>query len=33
MNVGPILVQTLHHYFPELNAWIDQIPTRGSRRW
>ena len=26
LNVGPILVQTLHHYFPELNAWIDQIP-------
>jgi len=26
LTIGPILVQTVHHFFPELNAWIDQIP-------
>jgi len=25
LNIGPILAQTLNHFFPELNAWIDQI--------
>ena len=25
LNIGPILVQTIHHFFPELNTWIDQI--------
>ena len=25
LNIGPILVQTVRHFFPELNAWIDQI--------
>jgi len=26
LNIGPILVRTLHHFFPEFTAWIDQIP-------
>jgi hypothetical protein len=26
LNIGPILAQTLNHFFPELNTWIDQIP-------
>ena len=26
MTIGPILARTIHHYFPELNAWIDRIP-------
>ena len=26
LNIGPILVQTVRHFFPDLNAWIDQIP-------
>ena len=26
MTIGPILVRTVRHFFPELNAWIDQIP-------
>src|SRR4051812_4188959 len=25
LNIGPILVQTVRHFFPELNAWIDAI--------
>jgi hypothetical protein len=25
LNIGSILVQTVRHFFPELNAWIDQI--------
>jgi hypothetical protein len=25
LNIGPILVQTVRHFFPELNTWIDQI--------
>jgi hypothetical protein len=25
LNIGPILVQTIHHFFPELNTWIDEI--------
>jgi hypothetical protein len=25
LNIGPILAQTVSHFFPELNAWIDQI--------
>ena len=25
LNIGAILVQTVRHFFPELNAWIDQI--------
>ena len=25
LNIGPILAQTVGHFFPELNAWIDQI--------
>lgn len=26
MNIGPVLAQTVGHFFPELNAWLDQIP-------
>src|SRR4029077_3615764 len=26
LKIGPILVQTVHHFFPELNAWIDEFP-------
>ena len=33
LNIGPILARTVGHFFPELNAWIDGSPTRGSRRW
>jgi hypothetical protein len=25
LRIGPILVRTVRHFFPELNAWIDQI--------
>src|SRR3954452_20574330 len=25
LNIGPILVRTVRHFFPELNAWIDAI--------
>jgi hypothetical protein len=25
LNIGPILVQTIRHFFPDLNAWIDEI--------
>src|SRR5262249_42708579 len=26
LNIGPILAQTIGHFFPELNAWIDRLP-------
>ena len=26
LSIGPILVQTIGHFFPDLNTWIDQIP-------
>jgi hypothetical protein len=26
LTIGPILAQTVGHFFPELNAWIDRIP-------
>ena len=26
MNIGPLLVQTIHHFWPDCNAWLDQIP-------
>jgi hypothetical protein len=26
LNIGPILVRTIGHSLPDLNAWIDQIP-------
>src|SRR5437773_1768162 len=25
LTIGPILAQTVRHYFPELNDWFDQI--------
>lgn len=25
MNIGPILARTVRHFFPDLNAWIDEI--------
>ena len=33
LNIGPILVQTVRHFFPELNAWIDTIddPRRPAQ--
>ena len=26
MTIGPTLVLTIRHFFPEMNAWIDEIP-------
>src|SRR5437867_126788 len=26
LNIGPILVRTVRHFFPDLNAWIDEFP-------
>ena len=26
MNIGPILARTVRHFFPEMNAWIEEIP-------
>src|SRR5262245_42452650 len=26
LTIGPILVQTLGHFFPDLNSWIDEFP-------
>jgi hypothetical protein len=26
LTIGPIWARTLRHFFPQLNAWIDQIP-------
>src|SRR5262245_66039500 len=26
LNIGRVLVQTLRHFFPDLNKWIDDIP-------
>jgi hypothetical protein len=25
LNIGPILARTVRHFFPDLNAWIDEI--------
>jgi hypothetical protein len=25
LNIGPLLVQTIRHFFPDLNAWIDAL--------
>ena len=25
MNIGPLLVQTVRHFFPDLNVWLDEI--------
>jgi hypothetical protein len=25
LNIGPILAQTIRHFFPDLNTWIDEI--------
>jgi hypothetical protein len=25
LNIGPILVRTIRHFFPDLNTWIDEI--------
>jgi len=25
LNIGPILARTMGHFFPDLNAWIDEI--------
>ena len=34
LNIGPILAETLGHFFPDLNTWIDAIPdARGSPPW
>ena len=26
LNIGPLFVQTVRHFFPDLNDWIDEIP-------
>src|SRR3954451_579911 len=26
LNIGPLLVQTIRHFWPLLNAWLDDIP-------
>ena len=30
LNIGPILAQTIGHFFPELNSWIDEVPDPRS---
>jgi hypothetical protein len=31
LTIGPILVLTIRHFFPEFNAWVDQIPDPRFR--
>ena len=26
LNIGPILARTVRHFFPDLNAWVDEFP-------
>ena len=26
MNLGPAFARTVRHFFPDLNAWLDQAP-------
>ncbi len=26
LNIGPLLVRTLHHFFPDFRAWLDAFP-------
>src|SRR5919204_1665622 len=26
LTIGPILAQTVRHFFPDFNAWVDQVP-------
>ncbi len=26
MNIGPLLVSTIRHFFPDFNAWLDEFP-------
>ena len=26
MKLGPALVQTVRHFFPQLNAWLQALP-------
>jgi hypothetical protein len=28
LKVGPVFARTVGHFFPQLNAWIDQVPDR-----
>ena len=31
MSIGPILARTVRHFFPQINAWIAQVPDRRFR--
>lgn len=31
MNIGPELVRTIRHYWPQLNDWLDDIPDRRDQ--
>ena len=33
LNLGPLLAQTVRHFFPELNAWSDQVPDPRFPPW
>jgi hypothetical protein len=26
LNIGPLFARTVRHFFPDLNAWLDQVP-------
>ena len=30
MSIGPILVRTIRHFFPEFNDWLDQFPDHRA---
>src|SRR6516164_9916043 len=27
LSIGPLLVRTLRHFFPDFNAWLDELPA------
>src|ERR1700674_1337491 len=31
LNIGPALVRTIRHFWPELNDWLDDIPDRRDQ--
>lgn len=30
MNIGPLLVRTFRHFFPDFNEWLDQVPDQRT---
>jgi hypothetical protein len=32
LNIGPILVRTTRHFFPQFNDWLDDLPDRRDRK-